>query len=427
MPEQRAMNCPPATENLLKQVAQPAEQCVLTHFLYQTANSFVGWTTVRRMAWPALILMLAAVLVLTVAERGSAPATAQSQYPPLAPLPPVPEPPDNPITPEKVELGWLLYFDPRMSADGSMSCNSCHPASTGWAAPTGISFGPPGTSHWRNSMTILNVAYYTKLNWDGAKKSIEQQNAGAWGGAVAGNLDTALAEERLAQIPEYVGRFRQVFGTEYPTWQDALKAVATYQRTIVSRNVPLDAYLQGDEDAISEAARRGYELFKGKADCIACHNGPLASDDSYHALGVPMNPEFRNNPLKQITFRYEQWAKGVPEELYRNATEDYGLYYVTKQESDMGKFRTPGLRDVCYTAPYMHNGVFSTLEEVVAFYDAGGGDHPNKDPLIRPLDLTANEQADLVAFLRSLCGDRVTDEAPELPPYGAFPAPEGGK
>ncbi len=381
----------------------------------------------RHLTWAVLGLFLIGGLALIPTGRLPTPVAAQDEYPPLAPLPPVPVPPDNPITPEKVELGRLLYFDPRMSGDGSLSCNSCHPASQGWAAPTGISFAGPGTSHWRNSMTILNVAYYSKLNWDGAKKSIENQNAGAWGGVVAGNLDKALAEERLAQIPEYVRRFREVFGTEYPTWEDALKAVATYQRTIVSRNVPFDAYLKGDENAISDAAKRGYELFKGKAGCIACHNGPLISDDSYHALGVPMNPEFLNSPLKQITFRYEQFAKGVPEELYRNATEDYGLYYVTKREEDKGKFRTPSLRDVCYTAPYMHNGVFNTLEEVVAFYNAGGGDHPNKDPLIRPLGLTAEEQKDLVAFLKSLCGDPVTDEPPELPPYGVFPVSEGGK
>jgi cytochrome c peroxidase len=345
----------------------------------------------------------------------------------LAPLPPVSAPPDNPITPEKVELGRMLYFDPRMSADGLVSCNSCHPASTGFGAPAGISFARPGTSHWRHAQTILNVAYYTKLNWDGDKKSIEEQNSGAWGGAVAGNLDTALAEERLAQIPEYVERFRSVFGTEYPHWDDALKAVATYQRTIVSGETPFDAYLQGQEGAISEAAKRGYELFRGKANCIACHSGPLVSDDSFYATGLPLSPDFLNSPLKQITFRYEQWAKGVPEELYRTANQDYGLYYVTKRDEDKGKFRTPSLRDACYTAPYMHNGTIGSLEEVVAFFNAGGGDTLNKSELLRPLNLGASEQSDLVAFLRSLCGDPVTDRAPELPPYGGFPIPIGGE
>ncbi len=207
-------------------------------------------------------------------------AVAQDAYPPLAPLPPMPQPLDNPITAEKAELGRLLFFDPRMSGDGSLSCNTCHSASDGWGARTPISFGGPGTSHWRNASTILNTGYYGKLNWDGSKKSIEQQNKGAWGGAVAGNLDGALAEERLAQIPEYVERFKSIWGTDYPLMDQALLAVATYQRTITSLNVPFDKYIEGDETAISEAAIRGYELFIGEANCIACHNGPLVSDDS---------------------------------------------------------------------------------------------------------------------------------------------------
>ncbi|HEC23197.1 MAG TPA: c-type cytochrome [Chloroflexi bacterium] len=354
-------------------------------------------------------------------EEAAAEPEAESPYPPLAVLPPVPFPLDNPYTPEKAELGRLLYFDTRMSGDGSLSCNSCHPASDGsWGIASPISFGYPGSTHWRNASTIINSAYYTHLNWDGSAPSLERQNNGAWTGAVAGNVDPAMAEERLAQVPEYVRLFNEVFGDEYPTYMHALMAVATFQRTIVSRNVPFDAYLQGDENAISEEARRGYELFTGRANCIACHNGPLISDDSFHNLGVPEYPGFQNNPLNQITFRFEQWAKGVPDEIYYTATRDLGLYYITKQEEDMGRFRTPGLRDVCYTAPYMHNGVFATLEEVVAFYNAGGGDDPNKDPLMQPLNLTAQEQADLVAFLESLCGDRIIVEAPELPPYAPW-------
>jgi len=337
-------------------------------------------------------------------------ATAKDNLPPLAPLPPPPNPIDNPSTPEKVALGRMLYFDARMSGDGSMSCNSYHPSTTGWGAPTAISFGGPGTSHWRNASTILNTAYYSKLNWDGGKGSIEKQNSGAWGSAVAGNLDSALAEERLAQIARYVERFKKVYGNDYPLWDNALKS--------------LDAYLSGDESAISDAAKRGLELFNGKAGCLNCHNGTLASDDRYYALGVPQNPDFFDSLLKQITFCYEQLAKGAYEKLYRTTTEDLNLYYVTKQEIDQGKFRTPSLRDLCYTGPYMHNGVFNTLEEVVAFYNAGGGNNPNKDPRIVPLDLTADEQADLIEGLNSLCGDRVTDEMPALPPYGEYVIPQ---
>ncbi len=345
-------------------------------------------------------------------------ATTVTGPPPLAPLPPVSFPPDNPYSMAKAELGRLLYFDPRFSGDGSISCNSCHPASDGsWSVSSPISFGYPGSTHWRNASTIINSAYYSRVNWDGSATSLEKQANGAWGGAVAGNIDSALAEERLAQIPDYVRLFKEVYGTEYPTWGQALDAVATFERTIVSQNVPFDAYLSGDSHALSDEAKAGYDLFVGRANCIACHNGPLISDDSFHNTAVPEAPEFTNNPLNQITFRYEQWAKGVTEEDYNTAVADFGLYYITKMESDRGSFRTPGLRDVCYTAPYMHNGIFKTLEEVVAFYNAGGGSSPHKDPLLQPLNLTDDEQASLIAFLQSLCGDKLIIQAPELPPY----------
>ncbi len=130
-----------------------------------------------------------------------------------------------------------------------------------------------------------------------------------------------------------------------------------------------------------------------------------------------MDPGFETNPLQQITFRFKQWAGGVSEEVYDEVDHDLGLYYETKLESDMGKFRTQGLRGLCYTAPYMHNGLFHTLDEVVDFYNDGGGDHPNKDPLLQSLDLTEAEKSDLVAFLESLCGDPFIVEPPELPAY----------
>ncbi|MEW5988809.1 MAG: cytochrome c peroxidase [Chloroflexota bacterium] len=376
-----------------------------------------------------LLLCLIGVSLAAVVSRDKtleiqqAVATAQAAPPGVGPrqltvLPRPPFPLDNPYRPEKAELGKLLYFDTRLSGDGSLSCNSCHPASDGsWGVAGAVSFGYPGSSHWRNSSTLINVAYYTKLNWDGNRTSIEAQNDGAWSGAVAGNVDPAMAEERLAQIPEYVRRFNEVFGDSYPSYRHALMAVATFQRTLVSQNVPFDAFLQGDQSAISAAAQRGYTLFTGKGNCIACHDGALISDDSFHNLGVPEYPGFQDNPLVQITFRFQHWDKGVTEDVYNTATADLGLFYVTKLDSDRGKFRTPGLRDVCYTAPYMHNGAFNTLEEVIAFYNAGGGESDNKDPLLQPLNLTPAEQADLLAFLQSLCGDKIIVEAPELPPY----------
>lgn len=345
---------------------------------------------------------------------------------PITPLPPPPEPKDNPTTKEKVELGRLLFFDSRMSADGATSCNTCHPAHTGYTARTAISMGGTGTSHWRNSSTLYNVAHFEKFNWDGARGSIEEQNDGAWTGAVAGNVDADLAEERLAQVPEYRARFKAVFGEEYPTWANMLRAVAAYQRTLNSKNVPFDAFLTGDDRAIGGAAKRGYKLFTGKANCVRCHDGPLLSDDRYHNLGVPASPDFLNSPNKQITFRFEQASNGVPRKLYESARDDFGLYYVTKRPGDIGKFRTASLRELKHTAPYMHNGVFKTLPEVIDFYDQGGGKNPNKSPLLKPLELTKDEKTDLLALLESLSGDPLADKPPPLPPYGPY-RPKGDK
>ncbi|MEK7214461.1 MAG: cytochrome-c peroxidase, partial [Chloroflexota bacterium] len=185
-----------------------------------------------------------------------------------------------------------------------------------------------------------------------------------------------------------------------------------------AENVPFDRFMKDDKKALSESAQRGLSLFQGKAACIQCHNGPLFSDDSYHNLGVPQNEAFKDDPLRQITLRFQHASRGVPEEVYRRADRDLGLYYTTKQEADKGKFRTPSLRELKYTAPYMHNGVFFTLEEVVDFYDKGGVDDLRKSPLVKPLKLTDQEKKDLHDFLLSLSSDKPIEmEPPALPPY----------
>ena len=335
-------------------------------------------------------------------------------------LPLVSMPPDNPLTDEKVELGKLLFFDRRMSGNGLVSCASCHFPNAGWGDGNALSLGYPGTLHWRNSQTIINSAHQAKLFWAGEKTSLEAQAKSAWTGNIAGNLDPVMAEETLRQIPEYVSRFRDVFGADSPTFDDALRAVAAFEATINSRNVPFDRYIQGDETAMPHSALRGAELFAGKAGCIQCHGGPLFTDQSYHNIGVPVNPDFESDPLRQITLRYQHRARGVPEEVYRNADRDLGLYYTTKQERDKGKFRTPPLREVGQPGPYMHNGVFTTLTEVVEFYNVGGGADPNKDVALRSLGLEPEEVSDLVAFLESVTGDAIIAQPPDLPEYEAL-------
>lgn len=333
----------------------------------------------------------------------------------IAPTPPVP--PDNPVTPAKVELGKLLFFDNRLSGDTSTSCATCHLPDMGWGDGNAISRGYPGTWHWRNSQTIVNSAYLRKLFWAGESLSLEAQAKSAATGNLAGNVDPAMAEERLAQIPEYVRLFKQAFGVEAPTFPLTLRAIATFERAATnSIDSPFDLYMRG-EGELSDAALRGMVLFQSKAGCIQCHNGSLLTDESFHNLGVPKHPRFEQDPLSQIALRYQHYSRGVPEEVYRAADRDLGLYYTTKREADKGRFRTTPLRYLTFTSPYMHNGVFVTLEEVIDFYDQGGGDDPDKSPLLAPLNLTSDEKANLLAFLQSLSGSELLIERPELPPY----------
>ena len=358
-----------------------------------------------------LLLGSLAAGLLTVAGLT---AVAQ-EVPPLATLPPVPVPADNPMTPEKVELGRQLFWDGRLSGNGAMACSVCHLPELGWGTATPISFGYPGTEHWRNSQTILNSAYYNKLFWEGNVTSLEAQARAAAGGGVAGNGDGSMMEMRLRFVPEYVEAFREVFGTDWPKISQAWQAISAYQRTIVTdpEQVPFDRYLAGDESALSDSALRGKDLFEGQAGCIACHNGALASDQGFYALGVPSAPQFEDDPLFQITLRWELYQKGMPEALYRAGGDDLGLFHVTKRPEDKGRFRTPSLRELRWTEPYMHNGVFETLEEVVAFYNEGGG---AGNRVLSPLDLDDQQQADLVAFLEALSMDEpLLQDPPELP------------
>ena len=344
-------------------------------------------------------------------------ATAQeAAFPALATLPPPPVPVDNPMSPEKVALGEKLYWDGRLSGNGAMPCSACHLPDLGWGTGGPISFGYPGTQHWRNSQTILNSAYYNKLFWEGSSTSLEVQAPDAAEGAVAGNGDTAMMEMRLRFVPDYVRDFKAVFGTDWPNIAQAWMAVAAFQRTVVTdaSKVPFDRYLAGDGSALSDAAKRGMEVFNGKAGCISCHNGALVSDQKFYNTGVADAPEWQDDPLYQITFRWELYQKGMPEQTYRTTGSDLGLYHVTKRPEDKGKFRTPSLRELRWTGPFMHNGVITTLPEVVAFYNAGGG--KGQTAGLKPLGLTDAEQADLVAFLEALSMDEplIMDE-PELP------------
>lgn len=372
-----------------------------------------------RRSWVPSIVALSLLASVLCSACAQPPPTPEG-IPPLAALPPVPVPPDNAITPAKVELGRLLFFDPRLSGDTAISCATCHISSLGWGDGNQISVGYPGTRHWRNSQTVVNSAYLQKLFWAGESPSLEAQAESAITGNLAGNGDPIMIEERLAQVPTYVDLFRKAFGVDRPAFPLVLKALATFERAqVVSDDSPFDRYMGGERSVLSKAGRRGMTLFQGKAACIRCHNGPLLTDESFHNLGVPQNPFFEENILAQVALRYQHYIRGVDEDVYRAADRDLGLYYTTKRERDKGKFRTPPLRYLAYTSPYMHNGVFASLADVVDFYDRGGGDTSDKSPLLHPLGLTKEQKADLVAFLESLSGSKVLIDAPTPPPYVA--------
>ena len=342
----------------------------------------------------------------------------------LAALGPPPIPADNPMTPEKVALGEKLFFDPILSGNYGMPCSSCHRPEAGWAVQDRISFGYPGTTHWRNSQSVINSAYYSKLFWAGASKSLEGQARSAARGGVAGNGEDDGMEARLAFVPEYRAAFEDVFGDDWPLVRHAYMAIAAYQRTLVQTDTPFDNYMNGDDDALTAQQKEGLELFAGKAGCISCHNGPLLSDEAYYNIGVPPFSGWEEDELAQITFRFELYAKGSTQEMYRTTKDDPGLYFRTKQKADKGKFRVPSLRYTKYTFPYMHNGMLETLRDVVVFYNEGGGENEfsaNKSEQIQPLGLNDDEIDAIVAFLESLSGDEILPDDPDIP--GMEPLP----
>jgi cytochrome c peroxidase len=263
----------------------------------------------------------------------------------------------------------------------------------------------------RNSQTLINVAYNKALLWDGRAGALEQQALGPIQNPLHMNQNLDLLVEKLKAVPDYVERFQNVFGTSVSP-EGIGKALAAFERTLITRNAPFDRYVEGDRQAMSERALRGMELFQGEARCILCHNGPNFTDGQFHKLGVPDAP-LLSHPLVQVSLRFD--AKRMNVQEYQQVKEDWGRYLVTKEEKDKGAFKTPTLRNVTQRDPYMHNGVFQSLEEVIDFYDRGGGAVAGKSPLIQPLGLTAKEKHDLLAFLRALTGELPTVTPPASP------------
>jgi cytochrome c peroxidase len=320
---------------------------------------------------------------------------ALGQFLANGPLPPVPVPPDNPQTDAKVRLGAQLYFDTRLSADNTISCATCHDPKTGWANPHPTDTGIRGQVGGRNSGTILNAAYMRVQFWDGRAATLEEQAVGPIHNPIEMGETLENVVRKLNGIPGYKAQFNAVFGTDANS-DGIAKAIAAFERTVVSGPAPYDRWLAGEKTAMTPAAVRGLGLFNGKGHCSPCHSGPTFSDQGYHNIGVGMD---RKNP-------------------------DLGREVVTKDPRDRGRFKTPGLRNCALTPPYLHTGSEKTLADVIAYYDRGGIANPNLDPLMLPLNLTPREKSDLVAFLEALTGTQPNITPPALPEAG--PAQEGG-
>ena len=319
-------------------------------------------------------------------------------------------PTNNPQTLEKIELGKKLFFDRRLSGDGTMSCATCHLPEQAFADGMDISLSYPTTKNWRNSPTLINVGYQKFLFHDGRAKSLEDQALFPMMSAFEMNKNLDYVEEHIRVVPEYVEAFNRVFGGE-PTRGRMAMAIAAFERTLISINAPLDRFLNGDGKALSAEALKGLEIFKGKGRCADCHYGAALADDKFHALHVPENPVLMNDPSVTATMRFV--AKVYQYEEYRKLNEDPGRYLITKDKKDWKAFRTPTLREINKTGPYMHNGVFATLDEVIDFFDRGGG---KGNTVLKSLGLTGGEKKWLKTFMtEALSGEETTFKYPKVP------------
>jgi len=350
-----------------------------------------------------IFLLMTALIMAGVSACSAFAATLQ-------PMGAVPVPEQNPQTEEKVALGKQLFFDRRLSGDGTTSCATCHNPEQAFADGLDISLSYPTTKNWRNSPTLLNVAFQKSLFHDGRAKSLEEQALFPMMSAFEMNKNLDYLEEQIRVVPEYVAAFRSAFGGE-PTRERMAMAIAAFERTLLSANVPLDRFLRGDEKALSEDARKGLEIFKGKGRCADCHYGVSLADDTFYALAVPENPVIMNDSSVTATMRFV--AKVSHYNEYRNLSEDPGRYLITRNERDWKAFRTPTLREVSKTGPYMHNGIFATLEDVIDFFDRGGG---KGNAVLKPLGLTAEEKKYLRTFLvEALSGEEQVFHYPVIP------------
>jgi len=364
---------------------------------------------------------ISTILLILLAIALAAPAQPPA---PGAP-PPVPlfsadviksfTPADNPITDAKAKLGDMIFDEKRVSADNSVACNTCHSPRNGFTTHTPTARGVGDQLGKRNAPSILNAMFYKTMFWDGRAASLEEQaTLPILNPIEMGQKDPKDVVAKLSAIPEFVEAFQRVFGRPV-NWEDLGRAVAAFERTRLSTEAPFDRYLHGDQKALNASQLRGWALFTGKGRCGSCHSYdpalPIFGDNRFHNTG----PAARKQDFKELAKRAaDSVAKGNPAEIDKLALEtDYselGRFLVTKNREDIGAFKTPFLRDVLLTGPYMHDGSLETLWDVVEFFNKGGEQNPFLDAEMKPLGLTATEVEDLVNFLSALTSDRFAEQ-----------------
>lgn len=295
----------------------------------------------------------------------------------------IPFPADNPYQAEKAALGKMLFFDPRLSINQNISCATCHNPSFGWEQALPLAVGAQNTALGRHNPTILNLAWGDKFFWDGRAATLEEQALGPIQSDVEMNMPLDVLIERVSGIEGYRPYFNSIF-SEGITAETIAKAIATFERTVVSGPSPFDRWIEGDESALSDSAKRGFELFNGKAKCSTCHTGWNFTDNKFHDIGLPTLDEGR-------------FVIDPSSELNRHA------------------FKTPGLRNITHRAPYMHNGSLANLDAVLVHYLSGGLPRPSRSPEIGFLPLMNDDLTDLKAFLHTLQGEDQPMSLPALP------------
>jgi len=339
-------------------------------------------------------------------------------------------PPNNRMSPAKVALGEALYFDKRLSVDGTVSCATCHDPANAFTDHGVVAVGVSNKSGTRNAPTILNAMFNRQLFWDGRVDSLEEQAKQPLTNPFEmGMLNTAAIVERIRAVSEYEDKFRRAFGDESITIEMIVKAIAAFERTQLSANSPFDRFIAGDKSALTKAQKRGWTLFNNKAKCIECHAfsavSPFFTDFKFHNTGVvARNMDFdqlarfaseianaqtasggdtSNTSLSAVTHSSNTQVETLtPLLAHTPGFTELGRFLVTKQPKDLGAFKTPTLRDVELTTPYMHNGSEKTLIDVVRFYNRGGNPNAALDKNMRPLNLSEEEMNDLVEFMRAL-------------------------